>query len=580
MKIVIYEKINKQFYQLSDKFEINYDLLKTNVINSFDNTLEKNDFETNGKEINSNLRLFTALNTLYNSKYKIEQLKLIAYVKKIDTCIYIVKINKIGKKNDKIEGISVYSNFEIISDEKLKVKYNKIITRYNKVLGLNKKNVLKEAWKNEKNATNARKTLFEAIITICLGLFAFVKEILNFLIKSYSNITQQLMGGGILLIASIVLIIGIVKIVYLAKSKEKDFKEKAQSIYFSVGDGPEKINNQIESSNLIGKYRHFKTQLNNQELFLYSDDVNHALKDNAKGISVKLIDNKQILSKFSREALACIVNSKLDDDKLIFNGELLGLSTDLEFSENSVVNIKKVNYFNYIANDEMIYKNISSLNDPTYLIKGTSITLNPLTKGFKDMEHSPLTNVIGINLIVIVHCQNKEYLIINQQSLTNDVNKNSFVPTASGSLIYSDYNDCKKNNTNVCFEELLMYGMFRELEEESYLNKEFIDSKKHSYNLLGVARLYSKSGKPDFFGKLELWVNSLDNILNVFDNEQEKVIKQKVKIKANKKNKDETDIEANKMIIVLKDKFINEMSDANMSPQLKYVKYLLKEENE
>lgn len=570
MKIIIYEKGSKQFYQLNDSFELNYDNIKENVKTSLGYSLDK--FETNGKNNeNSNLRLFTALNSLEKS---VRKFRFISYIKKIDTCIYMVSINELKKG-------SSLQYFELIKDEKLKKVYKKIIAKYDKKLSSDKKDVLKEAWKNERHATNAKKEFVESVLAIIIAVLVAVKEITSIASKSngWTDISFDTVILGFIAIA--VFSLGLTKIVFLGKHKKRVFEMNSKSICFS-DDGIDKaVINKSIMENIVQnkKYKDFKTLfIDTDEPFLYSDEVNYNLSIHAKTIMIRKIKNNPILSKSSREALACIINSSLNEDKIIFNGKLLGMSSDLKFNENGVVDLKEVNYYNYKANDEMIYKNILSLNDPTYFIKGTNIALHPATKSFKDMENSPLTNVIGINLIVEVHCNEKEYVIINQQSLTNDVNRNRFVPSASGSLQLTDYYEIKKNNDNISFDGLLKYGMFRELEEESYLDNKFIENHsnpenkekgKDSFKLLGVARLYTKSGKPDFFGKLELKVNSLDEILAKFDYEQEESIKQNA-----------SELEANKMIIVLKEEFINNKKIENMSPQLKYVRYLLSKEQE
>ncbi|UKI50215.1 MAG: hypothetical protein L6U99_01785 [Clostridium sp.] len=46
--------------------------------------------------------------------------------------------------------------------------------------------------------------------------------------------------------------------------------------------------------------------------------------------------------------------------------------------------------------------------------------------------------------------------------------------------------------------------MYRELEEESYLTEDYLNKHNAKFELLGFARLFSKAGKPDFFGMVTI----------------------------------------------------------------------------
>ena len=56
----------------------------------------------------------------------------------------------------------------------------------------------------------------------------------------------------------------------------------------------------------------------------------------------------------------------------------------------------------------MIYRNITLNSDPTFLIDGRKIALDQVTNGLRDIEKSPLTNLIGINIILQLEANNKK----------------------------------------------------------------------------------------------------------------------------------------------------------------------------
>ena len=158
----------------------------------------------------------------------------------------------------------------------------------------------------------------------------------------------------------------------------------------------------------------------------------------------------------------------------------------------------------------------------------------------------------------------------------NDVNGSRFVPSASGSLDLKDYVKLK-NKKQFHFKDLLKIGMLRELSEESYLNVDEnmiindLNLTVQNFKMLGFARLVSKAGKPDFFGKLEVKINSTNDIIRIlenYDNYQNKYL-----------GTHNHELETNRMIIISKDDFFgNCLDEENLSPQLKYLIYLLKNE--
>lgn len=292
-------------------------------------------------------------------------------------------------------------------------------------------------------------------------------------------------------------------------------------------------------------------------------------------MKINLEKDKIDLTNDSRKALAYIVSDKLENDKSIFNGKLLGINSDLNFDTLNCVNIKAVRYHSYVSTDEMIFKNICTPNEPTKVISGQKLTLNPLTNGLRDIENSYLTNLIGINIMVELDVNGEIYYIVNLQSIYNDVNGSTFVPSASGSIDINDYLK-NKNDENFTFKELLKYAMYRELSEESYIfinkdNTNNLNLNVTNFKVLGFSRLASKAGKPDFFGKVQIKLNSVEEItkiLNNYDLYQNKYLGSKT-----------NELETMQMVIISKyDLFNAKIEEVNQSPQLQYLIYLLKNE--
>ena len=386
-------------------------------------------------------------------------------------------------------------------------------------------------------------------------------------------------------------------------SSNYESKDLTNSIKKQVIDNYKKSHKYKDFDYLVFKNGEITDNIeNSQEIFIYSDLENQNLKE--FGASIKVLKNKyrNNLSDDSRNALAYVISNKLNYDKTIFNGHLIGINSDLNFKNVKEIEIKDVRYHNYVSADEMIYRNIKSATRFNKVIKGTDICLNPITKGLNDIENSHLTNLIGVNLIIELHVNNKEYLIINQQSMYNDVNNSRLVPTSSGSLDKNDYIKFRllDIDDNLGFEKLLSFGMLRELSEESYLDFEIkkdkifilnnLDLQVKNFHLLGVSRLVSKAGKPDFFGKLVLESNDpniINKILENYDRKQNEYLGTKQELETTKMIIEEKEVllDLNKRNKLFKKMYMednkyseNENEKYILSPQLSYVFYLLENE--
>lgn len=318
----------------------------------------------------------------------------------------------------------------------------------------------------------------------------------------------------------------------------------------------------------------FREENGSIDCFLISDEENSNLSKSASKIKVILSKYKHTSTKDSRRALANVISTKLAKDKFIFNGKLLGIATDLNFKNTSVVQVKKVRYNDYVSLDEIIYKNVLIATEPSYFFKGSTVSINPETKALKDIEKSPLTNLIGVNLILelVITDTNEKYFVVNEQTSYNDANGGKLVPTSSGSLEQKDFKVLKKRAKDITLDELLKCGMYRELKEESYIDEDFLLNHKANFSILGVARLISKGGKPDFFGKCTIQITKKESkdILKHFNDSQAKYIGTK------------NTVESNFMVYIDKDSFLDKGKESlyTCSPQLQYFHYLLKKKHE
>ena len=500
------------------------------------------------------------------------------------------------------------------------------IKTYQSIIDLEHFSKLEENSKEEKVSIRMlkkyQKKIAEAKISATLnsffanfGLKDFIILAMEIIILSISIVLKlDETELYILILSLILLLINSFRKIINTIFKVLDYRKSYElSTNYETVEIKNDINNQVinnykkspkykDFNHLIFKNGEIVKEVNNaQEVFIYSDLENQNLKE--FGVSIQVLKNKykNNLSEDSRNALAYVISNKLNYDKTIFNGHLMGINTDLNFKNLSHVEVKEVRYHNYVSTDEMIYRNIKAATRFNKVIKGTEICLDPLTKGLNDIENSYLTNLIGVNLIIELHINEKEYLIINQQSMYNDVNNSRLVPTSSGSLDHNDYIKFKKmNNGNLSFEKLLSIGMFRELHEESYLDFEITNDAINSLNemdliiedfyLLGVSRLVSKAGKPDFFGKLILKStdeNIISKILNNYDKKQNEYLGTKQELETTRMIIEEKNTlldnekrntllckmyqEDNKYSQNKNDKYV-------LSPQLRYVLYLLENE--
>lgn len=565
MKYIIYVKNKK------NELVGIYTLKKiTKVASLVDIKKTKKDIYYNGKMNNNNLNLLYSLTEdLRNQNISLSQYKCLG--KNNEETYFLVKIN--------IEETNLtLNNFQQLNKEDNSYKKTiNVLNKYHKKIVHGKHQALTNAILSELKPIDYIMVIIEFTLLIATIVTTLIKNPVD---NNTNNCADSFNSLSILLLSIFVVLLQSVKTIIKKINKGLEFKKDCNLTTTIEGESKQDIINKIVNPKTFSKkYKDYQVMnfanSKKDEAFIYSEKQNKTLEQNTAKLKINLEKDKIDLTNDSRKALAYIVSDKLENDKSIFNGKLLGINSDLNFDTLNCVNIKAVRYHSYVSTDEMIFKNICTPNEPTKVISGQKLTLNSLTNGLRDIENSYLTNLIGINIMVELDVNGEIYYIVNLQSIYNDVNGSTFVPSASGSIDINDYLK-NKNDENFTFKELLKYAMYRELSEESYIfinkdNTNNLNLNVTNFKVLGFARLASKAGKPDFFGKVQIKLNSVEEItkiLNNYDLYQNKYLGSKT-----------NELETMQMAIISKhDLFNAKIEEVNQSPQLQYLIYLLKNE--
>ena len=565
MKYIIYVKNKK------NELVGIYTLKKiTKVASLVDIKKTKKDIYYNGKMNNNNLNLLYSLTEdLRNQNISLSQYKCLG--KNNEETYFLVKIN--------IEETNLtLNNFQQLNKEDNSYKKTiNVLNKYHKKIVHGKHQALTNAILSELKPIDYIMVIIEFTLLVATIVTTLIKNPVD---NNTNNCADSFNSLSILLLSIFVVLLQSVKTIIKKINKGLEFKKDCNLTTTIEGESKQDIINKIVNPKTFSKkYKDYQVMnfanSKKDEAFIYSEKQNKTLEQNTAKLKINLEKDKIDLTNDSRKALAYIVSDKLENDKSIFNGKLLGINSDLNFDTLNCVNIKTVRYHSYVSTDEMIFKNICTPNEPTKVISGQKLTLNPLTNGLRDIENSYLTNLIGINIMVEFDVNGEIYYIVNLQSIYNDVNGSTFVPSASGSIDINDYLK-NKNDENFTFKELLKYAMYRELSEESYIfinkdNTNNLNLNVTNFKVLGFARLASKAGKPDFFGKVQIKLNSVEEItkiLNNYDLYQNKYLGSKT-----------NELETMQMVIISKhDLFNAKIEEVNQSPQLQYLIYLLKNE--
>ncbi|MCL2287840.1 MAG: hypothetical protein FWC33_01475 [Candidatus Bathyarchaeota archaeon] len=267
-----------------------------------------------------------------------------------------------------------------------------------------------------------------------------------------------------------------------------NFWSSMRNIVIITNPEAEKIK-EFASQNVTKFYldNHYQYRRYNDELILFSSEVDYYLFNNADTITLNIINRMEPLPDGATYFLARNVNKKISEGKDIYNNNFVKLCDDLGLNTKSVT-VRKTDYYTNISTNDAIDSCARLKGKASLYIEGKNFSINKNGKLY-DLKHSTCANIVGASTLAITS-DNK--VVISKQGWLNDVNNGKYVPSGSGS---ADYDDLKiSTHTFSCF---LKKAMERELKEELHLNNQTL---KINTIIISYLRLLNRGGKPDFFG--------------------------------------------------------------------------------
>jgi len=224
----------------------------------------------------------------------------------------------------------------------------------------------------------------------------------------------------------------------------------------------------------------------NEEKYIMSDNINLKLMD-GKSIRINKIGFKFELADEIKKYVPSILKRNFMSNKLIFNGKLVRMASDLYLDSDSI-NVQNVRYFDGQCTNEIVYKQIKSNYSLNFFFLGENLLVDKDNILF-DLEFSSCANYIGASTLAITK---DNYIVIGKQGDFSRANAGRYAPSGSGSV---NYNDLK---SSMDFNSLIIKAMEREFCEENYYSCE--SKNKIRTIIIGYVRLLERGGKPDFFG--------------------------------------------------------------------------------
>lgn len=235
----------------------------------------------------------------------------------------------------------------------------------------------------------------------------------------------------------------------------------------------------------------------NNERLMYRKTDNEYIKSNIDQLNFTIKNHPKysIPKEFSRNAYR-IFHDYFKTKKHLFDDEKIRMNIGLEElqqekKENQIIQLSKTSYFNSLCTNEIASLEFRHDNEVSYCLDGYSLVIskgnsNKLSRIYT-LSESQCSNHIGISTLAIT---TDNFAILSIQGKKNLNNSNKYNVSGSGSLDYTDLEDC--NN----FAELIIKGMHRELCEEC----DIPDSRIIDTRIIGYGRLLHRGGKPEFFG--------------------------------------------------------------------------------
>lgn len=317
-------------------------------------------------------------------------------------------------------------------------------------------------------------------ITIGFTIFSLLKiyidggfDSVELKLQSIGPISATILAGGYTVFNNIILYINLAfdyQIVY-----EKNYKNK-------VIKSLELSNRMSDSGYKIDKFNNGKST----EYYIMSSRINKILMENS--LDYKILSRKFQIVDEIKNFIPTIMNNNFESNRIIFNGKLLRMSTEL-YLDTEMVNVQKVKYFDYLCTNEISFKIIKSCFSINDMFLGQKLIMDKHGIIY-DNEISPCANIIGASTLVITK---DNHLIIGKQGEFSKSNPGRYAPSGSGSVDYSD------SNSSQNFNETIIKAMNREFCEEC--NYSLIKSHyTMKTTLVGYTKLIGRGLKPDFFG--------------------------------------------------------------------------------
>lgn len=240
-------------------------------------------------------------------------------------------------------------------------------------------------------------------------------------------------------------------------------------------------------------FRPQKSDWSIYENFLISKKINQHLQN-----TESILCNAKIIKKQKKyhlpenlfiyaETALSLIRAK---GALLHNDAKIRLASDLfcrAFENPSpTIEVQQTSYYASACSNEITQFDISSKNG-SYGLNGFDLLLNKESRVLNNFQNSTLSNHMGGGTLAITK---DGKIIISKQGQRSAIDSGMLSPTGSGSF---DWKDLKKSTT---FHQLIVNGLERELIEETALKSSEIDKTI----VLGMSRVLSRGGKPDFYG--------------------------------------------------------------------------------
>jgi hypothetical protein len=187
-------------------------------------------------------------------------------------------------------------------------------------------------------------------------------------------------------------------------------------------------------------------------------------------------------------------------DRVIFNGRMLGLRDDLlpgVSRQSRPLRLMEITYFMQVCSGELCqYEIVDQITREEMEVRLRELVAP--SGRLVTLSESRLANCIGISTLAFT---SDGLLLMVHQSKSNIASPRLYAPSGSGTL---DPDDLKAVGKDASLQDLLAYGMEREMSEETGISASHITETK----VVGFGRWLERGAKPEFFGLTRLKIAS------------------------------------------------------------------------